>query len=193
MLRTATMVSLAATSGVALAQPAITVEIDEPVLLPGESTTVTLLAGFDSSDFAIATIGFDFMTSVGSDGWSEAELIRPMDFFGMPGVPTSTGYDDVLANQINSAAIGGPSYADTTNPIPFWRATYTAPSDVRGVMEVDLSTVTNRYDVYVGRLSWIPESRLDELVEGSGTIAVIPAPASAVVLALGVVRVRRRR
>ena len=49
-----TAVILAALAPSALAQPAITIEIDEPVLRPGESTVVSLFAGFDAGDHAMA-------------------------------------------------------------------------------------------------------------------------------------------
>ncbi|NRA58097.1 MAG: hypothetical protein HRU13_08315, partial [Phycisphaerales bacterium] len=79
MLRTASLIPLAAASGIASAQPAISIQIDEPVLLPGESTTVTLLAGFDPALFAMAGVATDLVTSVGSEGWSDAMRVAPMD------------------------------------------------------------------------------------------------------------------
>ncbi|MGD1915255.1 MAG: hypothetical protein ACFCBV_03595 [Phycisphaerales bacterium] len=192
MLRTAPLISLAAVSGAAFAQPAITIQIDDPVLLPGESTTVTMFAGYGRGDYAVAGIETDFVTSVGSDGWSDVRLLAPMGGPGTaPGGASPSGFDGILAGQVN---FPDPDlYADPTNPIAFWQATYTAPIDAGAAFDIDLSTVTRRYDVYFTSSSSRSESRLDELVEGSGTITVVPAPASAVVLAFGALCFRRRR
>ena len=108
------------------------------------------------------------------------------------GVPVATGYNGILAGQLHFP-VGAGIYANDSNPIAFWQATYTAPADVSTPFIVDISTLTRRYDVYFDRSSSASEPRLDVLVEGSGTITVIPAPASAVVLAVGAACVRRRR
>ncbi|MEO1279109.1 MAG: hypothetical protein AAFV77_09150, partial [Planctomycetota bacterium] len=109
-----------------------------------------------------------------------------------PGGPSATGFDAITAGQLHFPPTSG-IYADDSNPIAFWQATYTAPADVSTLFEIDLSTMTRRYDVYVDRASSRSESRLDELIEGFGTITVIPAPASFAVLVLGAACVRRRR
>mgnify|MGYP001793981569 CR=1 FL=1 len=192
MLRTVALISLASASTAALAQPAITIEIDDPVLLPGESTTVRMFAGYGHGDYAVAAIVTDFVTSVGSDGWSDVRLLEPMDGPGTsPGDASASGFDGILSGQLNFPEPD--LYADPTNPIAFWQATYTAPIDISAPLDIDLSTVTSRYDVYIASFSSRSESRLDELVEGAGTITVIPAPASAAVLVLGAACLRRRR
>ena len=194
MPRTAVAVILAALAPpAALAQPAIIFEIDEPVLLPGESTTVTLFAGFDPDLYAMGMIQTDFLTSVGSEGWSDWALVPPMNGPGTArGEPTTIGFEGILAGQIHDALY--PVYPDGSNPIAFWQATYTAPSDVIEPFEVEMGTLTSAYDVYIDRFSpWVTESELDDLVEGSGTINVIPVPASAFVFTVGVCALRRRR
>ncbi|MGD1916767.1 MAG: hypothetical protein ACFCBV_11350 [Phycisphaerales bacterium] len=191
MLRAAILISPAAVSGAAVAQPAITIEVDDPVLLPGESTTVRLLAGYTRPDYAIAGVATDFVTSVGSLGWGDGTLLDPMGGPGtQPGTPSATGFDGILAGQLQF--IGAAIFADPTNPIPFWEVTYTAPLDTTDAFVVDFRTMTSRYDVYLSMDSSRSESRLAELIEGSGTISVIPAPASIVVLVLGAACVRRR-
>lgn len=186
----AAMVAFAAAP--ALAQPAITIDVDTPTLAPGQSTTVTLFAGFDPSDWAMAGLETDLITSVGSEGWSDAALVSPMDGPGtVPGTVSATGFDGIIAGQLNF--IGAGIYADPTNPIAFWRATYTAPLDTAAPFDIDLSTSTSRYDVYIAPSSSAAESRLADLVEGSGTIRVVPAPASLAALALGLAAVGRRR
>lgn len=105
------------------------------------------------------------------------------------GTPSATGYDGIIAGQIHFHS----TPADPTNPMAFWRATYTAPDDAAAPLDISLTTRTSRYDVYISRDRFSSQSRLADLVEGSGTIRVIPAPASVLVLALGGMAVRRRR
>ena len=191
MLRTAVLTTLIATS-VALAQPAITIEVQDPVLMPGESTVVTMFAGFDPSDYAMAGVSGDFLSSVGSTGFTDAMILDPMTIprgVVTPGEATSRGFEGLIASQLNFHDIR----ADPTNPIAFWQATYTAPLDASVPFEVALSITTTRYDVYMWRDSSSSESRLADLVEGSATIRVIPAPASTLVVAIGVLAVCRRR
>jgi hypothetical protein len=186
-----TTAAVLALAGTALAQYEITIDVENPVLRPGESTTVTLLGGYGGTDYAVAGLATNFITSVGSEGWSDADLVHPMGFVGTsPGVPSPTGYDGIIAGQFQD---GLHFYADPTNPIAFWTVTYTAPLDASAPFDIDLSTMTTKYDVYLSRESATSASRLADLVEGSGTIRVIPAPASALVLAGGIIAMRRRR
>ncbi|MFI4916093.1 MAG: hypothetical protein ACIAS6_06255 [Phycisphaerales bacterium JB060] len=190
MIRT-TAATVLALAGTALAQYEITIDVDNPVLRPGESTTVTMLAGFDPIKYAMAGIATDLVASTGSLGLSDAALVSPMDGPGTTaGSPSATGYDGIIAGQLNFFNV---SYADPTNPIAFWEATYTAPVDVTNPFDVDLSTMTSRYDVYPEMQRASSESQLSELVEGAATIRVIPAPASASLLAVGLLAMRRRR
>lgn len=173
----------------------VIIEIDRPMLLPGESATVRLLAGFDSTvDFAMAGLLTDLLADargvdVGS-AWSDVVLAPPMNGPGTStGTPVDGGFEGILAGQLNFPLSTG--YADPMNPIPFWEATFTAPLDA-GAFEMDLSTRTTRFDVYADRMSSFSESRLDGLTEGAGRITVVPAPATVLVL-IGLVAHCRRR
>lgn len=191
MIRTTTAAVLALAC-TALAQYRIVIDIETPALLPGESTTVTLSAGYGGTDYAIAGVATNLVTSVGSEGWSDAAVIVPMSGPGTTaGVASATGYDGIIAGQLQLPR--HMYYADPTNPIPFWRATYTAPIDAAVPFDVDVSTRTTRYDAYPAMWSERAEPRLGELADGSATIRVIPAPASVLVLALGAACIRRRR
>ncbi|MGD1915254.1 MAG: hypothetical protein ACFCBV_03590 [Phycisphaerales bacterium] len=193
MIRTTALLSLAAAATTSLAQVAITIDIEQPVLLPGESATVTLFAGFDAGDHAMALVITNLLTSVGSSGWSGDRLIAPMDGPGSdPGGPSATGFDAITAGQLHFPPTSG-IYADDSNPIAFWQATYTAPLEPAATFEIDLSTMTSSYDVYTDLRCAGSVALRDDLAEGSGTITAIPAPASAVVLALGVACICHRR
>jgi hypothetical protein len=182
--------ALVAVAGVAAAASAqsININVADATLAPGESTTVTLTAGYGGTDYAIAGIATNFVSSGGSDGWSDLALIAPMAGPGTSVVAASgTGVNGIIAGQLNfpPAMI----YADATNPIAFWSATYTASAE--GVFE--LSTDTSKFDVYIDRMRSTSESRLADLSEGAGTITVIPAPASLALLGLGGLAAARRR
>jgi hypothetical protein len=186
-------VSVLGTLGVATVawgQAAITIEVDQPVLQPGESTTITLWAGYSASDWAMAFVETDFVSSQGAVGLSDWALMEPMHGPGtLPGEAGPTGIDGILAGQLNFPVPGGP---EPTNPIAFWQATYMVPMDA-AAMEIDFSTVTTRFEVYATRESVLGESRLDELAEGAATIHVVPAPAGGLVLGAGVLLASRRR
>ncbi|MFI4916497.1 MAG: PEP-CTERM sorting domain-containing protein [Phycisphaerales bacterium JB060] len=187
-------VAILAVAGVAAAATAQSISIDvaNPTLNPGESTSVTLTAGYGGSDYAVAGIGTDFISSVGSEGWSDLALVAPMDGPGTSaGAASTSGVDGIIAGQLNFPPAG--IYADDTNPIAFWSATYTAPADVAEAFTVDLSTNTSRFDVYIDMMRATSESRLSDLREGAGAINVVPAPASLALLGLGGLAAARRR
>lgn len=195
-MRTACLV-FAASASVASAQTVgVTIDIDRPVLAPGESTTVTLVARFDDADYAVAGIAMDLLfDSPIADPrrhWRDLDYLPPFDGPGPPpGSVTDTSIDGIIAGQLQFPL--AMIYADPSNPIAFWRATFTAPLDAGRFYTVDLLTDVARFDVYIAPDSATSESRMDVLVEGEATISVVPAPASAAVLALGLAATRRRR
>jgi MYXO-CTERM domain-containing protein len=186
---------LAAGAAFAQAPGEVVIEVDEPVLAIGDSTTVRISAGWGGGDYAMAGIQTSLLAdAMGLDvasAWSDVALIAPMDGPGTTaGAADGNGFTGILAGQLNFPP--GGIYSDPDpNPIPFWEATFTAPAGL-GAFNVDLSTRTDRFDVYVERSSARSESRLDGLTEGSGTIFVVPAPAGGLVL-LGLAARRRRR
>lgn len=173
----------------------ITIDVDEPVLMPGQSTTVRLVARFEADDWALGGVAtsllFDGLAGEPRDSWSGMRLLPPFDGPGTPSELTDRGIERILAGQLNFPLAG--IYADPTNPIAFFEASFTAPLDAGGGYRVDLLTDTARFDVYIARDSGESQSRMDVLVEGEATISVVPAPAGAAVLALGLVAARRRR
>jgi len=166
--------------------------IDQPVLQPGQSTTIRLEAFFDSDrDFAVAGIGTWLTSTAGSAGLSDPRVLSPMNGPGtIAGRLDETGVRGIIAGQLNFPL--SQIFADPSNPIPFWEVTYTAPDDGGGFF-VDLETRTSRFDVFVEEMSTRSESRLSDFTEGTGQIHVVPAPAGAVVLAMGLGLAGRRR
>lgn len=179
----------------AMAQPSsaeIVFDVDSDTLLPGQSTTVTLSAVWPADEYAFARTMTELISSSGSEGFSDWALIPPMDFAATsPGEASPIGIDGIVAWQNNVFPAG--SGPDFSNPIAFWRATYTAPADVATAFDVDLTTHTSEFEAYVRPQSFDTRSYLDGLVEGNATIRVIPAPASVTVLGGAALMIRRRR
>lgn len=191
-MRTAAALILLTTAQ-AMSQSAILIDIEDDTLLPGQSTTVTLWAAWPEHEFAFASTRTSLETSVGSQGWSDIEIVPPMDGPGTtPGTPSATGIDDITVWQLNFCPTG-PYCPTQDNPIEFWQATYTAPADVGAAFDVDLLTRTTAFEVYFKPQSLETHSYLDVLTEGSATIHVIPAPASVLGLGIGVGCFSRRR
>ncbi|MFG0285152.1 MAG: GC-type dockerin domain-anchored protein [Phycisphaerales bacterium JB039] len=152
------------------AQSEISIVADPPVLRAGERSIVTLWAGFPLHLYAMATIELDVELPGGLDGWSAWELVKPMDGpFTSAGAPAPTGITDIVARQLHFPP--SPT-TDPSNPIAFWRATYTAPPAPRS-FDVNLATATSRYDVYIDYSFPDAVSQLSGLAEGSGVIHVI--------------------
>ncbi|MEQ8316951.1 MAG: hypothetical protein RIE77_13845 [Phycisphaerales bacterium] len=190
-MRGMVLIVVAGTCGAALGQ-SLQIQFANPTLNPGETTVVTLSASYGSGDYAIAGIATDLIASSGSDGWSDLELVASMDGPGTTaGAPSATGIDGIIAGQLNIPIAG--IYADGSNPIAFWRATYTSPAIVGSAFDLEVSTVTSRFDVYVSRGSATSESRLADLTEARGGIFVVPAPSGAAVLGAGLIAGFRRR
>ena len=187
-MKTTAILAVAGIATAAVADHGIYMDIADATLLVGETTTVTLSAqyGTSSTDYAIAGVATSLIG--GGDNWSDMMLLAPMAGPGTSeGLATGNGVDGIIAGQLNFPPAG--IYADDTNPIAFWSATYTASAE--GVF--DLGTQTTKFDVYVARDSSLSESRLADMAEGRGTITVVPAPASLALLGLGGLAAARRR
>jgi hypothetical protein len=190
-MKTAAILAVAGMAAVAAAQ-SIVIDVANPTLNPGESTSVTMTATYGGTDYAVAGVATNLVSSVGSDGWSDIALIAPMNGPGTSaGVASGTGVDGIIAGQLNFPPAG--IFADPSNPIAFWSATYTAPAVVADAFTVDLSSRTTRFDTYIRRDSSLSESRLADLREGAAGINVVPAPASLALLGLGGLAAARRR
>ena len=188
---------LAAVSSASAQGPSLDINVDSggSGIIPGSVLSITMAAGYDPADYAVAGIATDILASAPRDlsgAWSDPTLVAPMDGPGtFAGTPAGSGVGGILAGQLNFPPAG--IYADDSNPIVFWEATFTVPADQPGGYAVDLTTMTSRFDVYVARDRSTSESRVDVLTEGRGRFLVVPAPASAAVLGIGFVLTTRRR
>lgn len=159
-------------------------------LSPSQPTAVvTLWTEFDPADYCFGAT----LTEVrATDGvWMAPELDPSMIAPGThPGDVSADGLrvEGIIAGQYH---LPYHIYGDPTNPIALWRAEITVtdfdPS------EIELSTLTARYDVYPDRMSRTGRSALGDLTEASATIVVVPAPAPAAVLGMGLIALARGR
>ncbi|MEQ8315880.1 MAG: hypothetical protein RIE77_08385 [Phycisphaerales bacterium] len=193
-LQTLSAAAVLLAAGAASAQVArngITILVDDPVLEPGQSTTIRMEAYFDARDYAMERVVTSLRSSAGAQGLSEPRVVGSLAGAGSSGgMVDAGGVGGIIAGQLHGI---GEIYGDPTNPIAFWEATYTAPVDVAAPFEVRLMTETIFFDVYLERASSGSESRLDDLAEGEATIRVVPAPAGVVALGGLLVAVGRRR
>ena len=195
MRRTTACILLLAATTPALAQTSraeIVFDIENDRLLPGQSTTVTMAAGWGGPWYMMCCVATDLQISTGEAGWSDLQLIAPMAGPGTSeGSLTATGVEGILAGQLNFPP---GKWEPDPNPLPFWSATYTAPADVATPFDVELTTETSLFEVYVEQGTAETHSLTDVLTEGHATIRVIPAPTGLLVIAASpLVAVRRRR
>ncbi|MFG0286137.1 MAG: GC-type dockerin domain-anchored protein [Phycisphaerales bacterium JB039] len=165
------LVPLAAAT--AMAQPALHIEVDRPLLRLGESTAVRVLASFPPEYRAMAILEFDLLVSPAPGEWSDLATVWPMVAGGStPGTRTGAGIEGVLAWQLSPLC--DPCIGQLDNPIVCWTATYTAPGISRDGFTIDLATLTRRFEVYVAPLSSERKSLLADVVEGAGVIRIQP-------------------
>lgn len=167
------------------------IDIENDTLMPGQSTRVTLAATYNEPESVkVAGVGLDLLISTGSEGWSDAALIAPMDGPGTsPGTLLATGYDRIVAGQLLFPP--GMWFPDP-NPTLFWQATYTAPMDTARAFDVDLTTETFAYHVYISPSSAESIEVTGRVVEGAATIHVVPSPVGGFLLVMGLAAAHRR-
>ncbi|MEQ8844873.1 MAG: PEP-CTERM sorting domain-containing protein [Phycisphaerales bacterium] len=168
-------------------------EISNDISPDQPSAVVTLWAGFDARDWALAGVAGSVVASEGN--WFALELVPPLNGPGTtPGVRTGGGstVEGIIAGQLNFPS---DILADPSNPIAFWRAEIEVFDFTPRT--IDLATDTSRFDVYIDRDSASSRSALADLQEAMGTVVVVPAPASVALFAAaaglsGLCRPRRR-
>ncbi|UYV12694.1 MAG: hypothetical protein NCW75_00030 [Phycisphaera sp.] len=163
---------LLAAAGAAAQGVEIFIDVSNPEPTPGETITITLQAGFEARDYAIAGVATNFEVSALQGELSNWRLLDPMRGPGTErGELVGDSIEGILAGQLNFPGTGA-IYADPTNPMPFWAIDLTVSDVLSGPVVLDVRTRTIRYDVYVDRMSSLSESRLDVLVEGELRVLV---------------------
>ncbi|MEO1008449.1 MAG: hypothetical protein AAFX79_07770 [Planctomycetota bacterium] len=166
--------------------------VANPTLSPGETTTLTLTAGYADPDYAIAGIATSLVVDRSEVDLSDPRLVAPMDGPGTSaGVIVADGIDGILAGQLNFPTAG--IYADPTNPIAFWQIDLTLVDTPTSPVFLSATTETTRFDVYIDMGSAMSVSRLDDLQEADILVALLPSPGTAAMLGLGGLLACRRR
>jgi len=163
------------------------IRVSNPVSPGTPSTTVEVWADWDSATyFAFAASEFDLL------GDSTGAFSGPSSAFGDPGQQDGTisGGDvtDIVAGQLQFPP-GGFS-ADRSDPIKIWSGTWSTTDFT--ARSVDLSTLTTAYSNYLDVAGSSADVTMT-VVEGAGSITVVPAPASLALLGLGGLAAARRR
>jgi hypothetical protein len=151
-------------------------------------TLVTAWAQFDEAQYAFASGAFEVHAS-------EAEFNAPYCLLDGPGAFegwTSPDGDEVTGIRVGQLHGLGGIFADTSNPIALWQATWS--TDDFTPRTVDLWTgLPTDWHLYVDESGeW--QNFVDQVEPGFGTITVVPGPgAVSVVVGFGALAVRRSR
>jgi hypothetical protein len=158
---------------------------------PGQpSATVEAWAVWDPDQYAFWKAHFDFYSSPDPGGFSDPErLLRGPGTHDGVVEPDGDAVIGTVALQLHFPA--GGIFADTSNPILMWRVTWST-SDFTPRM-VDLHTATAEFALFVDD-SGNGHSFIDDFVDGSGAIQVVPSPGpAALVMGACLAALRRRR
>ncbi|MFG0282837.1 MAG: hypothetical protein ACF8R7_00305, partial [Phycisphaerales bacterium JB039] len=165
------------TASVGLTQEdALTFVVSNDISPARPSATVTLYAGYDPGGYAqaFAFAGAGLEVGASEPGWSSQQTLPGGSGPGSDGgalAPGGARVEGLNVNQIHFPP--GGVFADPTNPLPVWQATFEVTDF--SARSIDIFTETSDYFVYTD-LYPSRQSRLDTLIEGAGVIRVIPAP-----------------
>lgn len=191
-MRSITIVALTLVSAGAMAQDpdpryTISIEVDRPVLEPGETAQVLMRAGFNSDvDYSMQLVVTSLHWGLGPVHLEDLRLVAPMATLclGSPypsgrcsaGEYGPGGVEGIVAGQIEFGG-GASIYSNPNDPIDFWTARYVAPTVVTEPTSIELFTLTTAYRLHVQSGSSLTVERVGELVEGSATIRIVPCRA----------------
>ena len=171
------------------------VETASPVSPAQPTTTVEVWAWFEDPGLQLAFAWGDF-DFIASDGlFSNAQVHLPT-FGAVP--PSRSTPGTVVGNTVNGVFVGQvwgflSYWANTQNPILAWSADWTTTDFTP--RHVSLETAATTTFMIGDRFTLEPLVQLypQAFTPGTGVIRVVPSPASATLLVLGAVMLRRRR
>ena len=163
------------------------IRVSNPVSPGMPSTTVEVYADWDSDLFyAFAAAEWSLRGDMTGD------FSGPASAFTDPGQEGGTPMDgdvvDIVTGQLQFPA--GSIFADTSDPILIWSATWSTTDFTPRT--VDLATDTIRYSLYLDDTG-LSSDVTSTVLEAAGQIQVIPAPASLALVGLGGLAALRRR
>ena len=154
----------------------IHIEVDRPVLEPGENATIELRCGFDSDEYwAIQGVGTN-LVGLGSAGLvSDMQQLHPLGGPGSSaGVFGGGTVSGIAGIQIQSDTAG--ILADPADPAPLWRGVFTAEVTDEP-LTLDLATISIYYGVFLQPFGFPFQDKIDQLIEGSAAITIVPCRA----------------
>lgn len=182
------LVGVAAMASATVQPNTYEIRVSNPVSPGTPSTTVEVWADWDSDLFyAFAAANWNLRGDMSGD------FSGPASAFTDPGQDDGTPMDgdvmDIITGQLQFPT--GGLFADTSDPILIWSGTWSTTDFT--ARTVDLATETLRYSLYLDDTG-LSSDVTPTVLEASGEIIVIPAPASLAMVGLGgLVAMRRRR
>jgi hypothetical protein len=189
MLRRVVTLALLASAGAASAETGLSFHVSNTISPNHPSATVEVWAHIEDVSYAFAAVQFDALAAVDPGGFSDPfAILHTLGTFNGDVQPGGDLITHCLPGQIQAPV--GEWFADTTNPILIWRATWS--TDDFNAREVDISTFTHRFAVY---LDYNGNNVLvDETLDAEGVVKVVPGPAvAALFTACGAFAGTRRR
>lgn len=174
----------------ASADLAFSFDVSNVVTPINPSTTVEVWAHFDPGYYAFAGAQWDVTASADVGGFSDAFSI--LNTYGTSDGNISQDGDfiaHIIAGQLQFPL--GNYFADTTNPILVWKATWS--TDFFKPRSVNISTATQKCFLYLDDSGLSNDFYDDAFQEAIGSIQVVPAPAAGALLGVLALTVRRRR
>ena len=177
-----------------------TLEVANPNLAPGQTTTVTALCGFQPGVGQLVStpigprpvlgLSSGMFNIVGSGGsWSGLALIAPFSFGNWPGIAVGNNVNGVIWGNGFGPPLG---VVSTVNPTPVWLATFTAPA-VPGPITLTPIPVGN-HGVWAGFPGEFSVESISSQTSGvQAVINVIPTPAGLALLGVGLLAAAQRR
>ena len=174
----AALLTLISAGSAAHAQDAyrLTITADPPVLEPGQTASLRILAEYDEAGAcAFASVMTDLLMSIHAGALEDVAVAPGPWCCSTPGTVDPSGVRDIVVGQIGD--VGG-IIPDRTNPIALWVATFRAPDVVRS-QPVIMATRSYSFNVYTGCCGHCPgpEPRLSQLAEAFFTLWVMPCRA----------------
>jgi hypothetical protein len=183
------ILGLAATT--AAGQNSFSFEISNTISPAHPSATVEVWAHFIEGGYAFAAAWFDVAATPDpagefSDPFAVLHTLGTYDGEIGPGGDTVT---HIIAGQVQFPV--GEFVADTSNPILIWQATWSTTDFTPRT--IDLSTLTQRFSLYLDYDGNNDDFYGPEFDEGAGTIKVVPSPGVAAGLVVPATLILRRR
>lgn len=181
------LIGVAGLATAAFGQAGWRIDPPNPTVDPNNpSVVLSISAFFSAPDYAFGAALFGVHASeAGFEAGSNIVKLPPP---ANPGVNDGQNVTGITAGQVHFPPV---VFASPDNPIKVFNVKWSTNDFT--ARDVQITTRTTRFDVYIDRNSPASQPRIQGLLEGSATIKVIPAPSALALLGLGALAAGRRR